>query len=149
VHFVTILEAFAGLEAEQAKFDRAERLIGASEALNARIRGVRAAPQADRHRRWSAGALRALGEERGAAERAAGRAMPLDEALAYALGRTARPSDGETPAAEAGPLTRRQWEVARLVARGRSNREIALDLVISERTAERHVEDILNRLGLG
>jgi non-specific serine/threonine protein kinase len=38
-------------------------------------------------------------------------------------------------------------EVARLIAGGRSNKEIAAELVISRRTAEGHVERILNKLG--
>jgi non-specific serine/threonine protein kinase len=37
--------------------------------------------------------------------------------------------------------------VAALVARGRTNREIAAALVISERTADAHVQNILNKLG--
>jgi DNA-binding NarL/FixJ family response regulator len=45
-------------------------------------------------------------------------------------------------------LTRREREVATLVARGASNRQIAGDLVIAERTAERHLENILAKLGL-
>lgn len=45
------------------------------------------------------------------------------------------------------PLTRRQREVARLVAEGQSNRDIAATLVVSERTAEYHVQQILNALG--
>lgn len=45
------------------------------------------------------------------------------------------------------PLTRRQREVARLVAEGQSNRDIAGRLVVSERTAEYHVQQILNTLG--
>jgi ATP/maltotriose-dependent transcriptional regulator MalT len=45
------------------------------------------------------------------------------------------------------PLTRRQREVARLVAEGQSNRDIASTLVVSERTAEYHVQQILNTLG--
>lgn len=45
-------------------------------------------------------------------------------------------------------LTGREREVARLVASGASNREIARTLAISERTAERHVANILAKLGL-
>jgi DNA-binding CsgD family transcriptional regulator len=44
-------------------------------------------------------------------------------------------------------LTRRGREVAELVAQGLSNRAIAERLVLSERTVEWHVEQILNRLG--
>jgi len=45
-------------------------------------------------------------------------------------------------------LTERERAIATLVAKGRSNRDIADELVISERTAERHVANILAKLGL-
>ena len=51
------------------------------------------------------------------------------------------------PDGPAARLTPRQQEVARLVARGLSSREIATALSITERTAENHVEHILTRLG--
>lgn len=47
-----------------------------------------------------------------------------------------------------GPLTRRQLEVAELVAAGLTNRQIAERLTLSERTAENHVQHIMDRLGL-
>ncbi|RAS70111.1 non-specific serine/threonine protein kinase [Lentzea atacamensis] len=46
------------------------------------------------------------------------------------------------------PLTRREQEVAALVAKGLSNKEIAARLVISQRTAEGHVERVLVKLGM-
>jgi DNA-binding CsgD family transcriptional regulator/tetratricopeptide (TPR) repeat protein len=46
-----------------------------------------------------------------------------------------------------GGLTRREREVAKLVADGMSNRVIAETLFIGERTVESHVSNILNRLG--
>ncbi|MFB4312405.1 AAA family ATPase [Actinomadura sp. GTD37] len=46
-----------------------------------------------------------------------------------------------------GPLTARESEVMRLLARGRSNREIAEELVISPKTASVHVSRILAKLG--
>jgi DNA-binding CsgD family transcriptional regulator len=45
-------------------------------------------------------------------------------------------------------LTRRQVEVLALVAEGRTNREIAAALVISEHTVARHVQNILGKLGV-
>lgn len=48
----------------------------------------------------------------------------------------------------ASPLTQREQEVAGLIGRGFSNRQIATALVISERTAESHVSHILTRLEL-
>jgi len=47
----------------------------------------------------------------------------------------------------AAPLSPRELQVARLVAGGRSNKEIAAELVIAQRTAEGHVERILAKLG--
>uniref|UniRef100_A0AAU2A9D3 LuxR C-terminal-related transcriptional regulator n=1 Tax=Streptomyces sp. NBC_00093 TaxID=2975649 RepID=A0AAU2A9D3_9ACTN len=44
-------------------------------------------------------------------------------------------------------LTRREWEVAGLIALGMTNRQIAERLVISRRTAEGHVQRILGKLG--
>ena len=46
-------------------------------------------------------------------------------------------------------LTRREWEVARLITQGLSNRRIAQHLVLSERTVDSHVSHILRKLGLG
>lgn len=45
-------------------------------------------------------------------------------------------------------LTEREREVAVLIARGKSNRDIAQELFVSERTAATHVSNILNKLGL-
>ena len=48
-----------------------------------------------------------------------------------------------------GPLTRREQDVAVLVARGMSNSQIAASLVISVRTVETHVQHIMDKLGCG
>jgi DNA-binding NarL/FixJ family response regulator len=45
-------------------------------------------------------------------------------------------------------LSDREWEVAVLVARGLSNRQIAADLIVSERTVDTHVSHILRKLSL-
>jgi len=47
-----------------------------------------------------------------------------------------------------GQLSPREREVVRLIARGRTNKEIAKRLSISERTVERHRSSIMNKLGL-
>ena len=47
----------------------------------------------------------------------------------------------------AGGLTARERELARLIAQGKSNREIGQELVVSERTVGAHVQNILGKLG--
>jgi DNA-binding CsgD family transcriptional regulator/tetratricopeptide (TPR) repeat protein len=51
------------------------------------------------------------------------------------------------PGGAGGPLSRREHEIARLVARGLTNRQIAAEAHIAERTAENHVQHILTKLG--
>jgi DNA-binding CsgD family transcriptional regulator len=58
------------------------------------------------------------------------------------------PTDLQSAKAQFGGLTRRQREVASLITAGRSNREIADKLCISERTVETHVTAILSMLNL-
>ncbi len=81
-------------------------------------------------------------------------ARPLSDDIAL-LARRARiplgPDDeGDTPAPEPDRLglTAREFEVLRLVAAGRSNREIASELFISAKTASVHVSNILAKLGV-
>jgi DNA-binding NarL/FixJ family response regulator len=73
--------------------------------------------------------------------------LTADQAVTYALGN--KPAAAPPPAAAAVPaaLTRRERQVAELVAKGASNKDIATTLVIAQRTAESHVENILTKLG--
>jgi DNA-binding CsgD family transcriptional regulator len=83
-----------------------------------------------------------------------GRAMSFEAAIAYALSEdeyTSSISPTEGPPHEMLPvvrLTRREREIAVLVARGKTNRQIAANLSISEHTAATHVMRILKKLGL-
>jgi len=91
-------------------------------------------------------AFRALGDLDGAA-------LELDAAreVFARLGAAPDLAALDAEAGRAGPadphgLSRREREVLRLVARGKSNKEIARDLFVSERTIDRHVSNILARL---
>jgi DNA-binding NarL/FixJ family response regulator len=48
-----------------------------------------------------------------------------------------------------GGLTKREVQVLALVAAGKSNRAIATELFLSEKTVERHLSNILTKLGVG
>jgi DNA-binding CsgD family transcriptional regulator len=66
-----------------------------------------------------------------------------------ALGRTAPRAPGRTARDHPMGLTRRESEVAELLAQGLSDSAIAEKLVISRRTAEHHVSSILAKAGVG
>jgi non-specific serine/threonine protein kinase len=85
-----------------------------------------------------------------------GRAMSFEQSTEYALTLMTPPEPtpaepasraaGRPTDAEAAPLTPREREVAVLVARGCTNREIARELVLSERTVDSHVRNIMGKL---
>ncbi len=76
-----------------------------------------------------------------------GRAMTLEQAVAYALGGNMAEPPAQ-PEAKPGDLTPREREVAALVAHGLTNRQIGQALVLSEQTAATHVRNILGKLNL-
>ncbi|MBZ5740360.1 ATP-binding protein [Nocardioides mangrovi] len=78
-----------------------------------------------------------------------GSLITLDQAVDFALDpdRDDLPAEAAPGEAETHPLTKRELEVADLVAEGLSNPQIADRLVISVRTAQGHVENILRKLG--
>jgi DNA-binding NarL/FixJ family response regulator len=85
-------------------------------------------------------------DEVSAAIRAAHRGeLPLDPAIARGLTSSLRAEARDGPDAE---LTTREIEVLRLLGGGKSNKEIAAELQISERTARTHVSNILGKLDL-
>ena len=95
--------------------------------------------------------LKGLGPHAFAAAWAEGRRVPVEVMIDHALGRVSLPGPAAgAPDADMGvsrPLSAREWQVARLVTRGLSNREIGKTLTISERTVDAHVQHILNKLG--
>ncbi|MER6664636.1 LuxR C-terminal-related transcriptional regulator [Amycolatopsis japonica] len=129
--------------------DNCEHLIVAcAEFVAARWERVGLAPEFAAslpHAKHTAAARAAIGDTRFDRAYDAGRAMPADEAVNYALGEPARKPDGVTEK----KLTTRETEIAKLVAKGLTNRDIAARLVISQRTVDSHVEHILAKLGFG
>jgi non-specific serine/threonine protein kinase len=134
------LEALATIAVARGDFVRAARVFGAAEVL----RGPAGAAVPPYERRIYDEARQQL--RRGLTPSAAsaawsqGRRLRPEQAVAYAFG------DSEEP--EANPLTSREREVLELISRGMSNRAIAQQLVITEKTTEAHVSSILRKLGL-
>ncbi len=77
--------------------------------------------------------------------------MNFNSAIAYALEEKPAPGRGTDPGPEprSAPavLTKREHQIAELLAAGLSNQEIASKLVLSRRTVEGHVEHTLTKLG--
>ena len=78
----------------------------------------------------------------------AGSAMSLEQAIDEAQNLPLKPDATPQAIDLPGGLTRRELEVVALIERGLSNREIADELVVSTRTVEKHVANILSKLGL-
>ncbi|MGW0183365.1 ATP-binding protein, partial [Nocardia sp. NPDC003345] len=141
------LEALAWIVDTPAGAERAAVLMGAAEGLwpkGARVTTV-FHNMAGFHEECERSARAALGDRRYEAAHRQGCAMGMEAAVSYALGVPAAEAGGGTE--RAPKLTRRERQVADLVAQGLSNRQIATKLVISQRTAQGHVENILNKLG--
>jgi predicted ATPase/DNA-binding NarL/FixJ family response regulator len=139
------LEVLAWTAAAEAAYERAATLLGVAEAVWQAAGAALFSDLIDFHDDCAAQAHRALGDRAFTLAARRGRALALDDLIAYALGEQERVAES-LPVAEA-VLTRREYETATLVAQGLSNREIAAKLVISQRTAEGHVEHILAKLG--
>jgi DNA-binding CsgD family transcriptional regulator/tetratricopeptide (TPR) repeat protein len=135
----------------------AARLMGATEAVRERA-GVSITPEFQRDLEQAAAVARsALGEETFRIAVASGETTPLDrltaEALDWVHSLPLPVSDSGTPAphhtappAAPGGLSPREIEVLRLLAGGKSNREIAAALVISLNTVARHVSNIFDKV---
>lgn len=141
-HIVTAsaLDLLARDAASRGAHERSALLLG---AVNALCQATGFAPLSDDHARCADTVAAALGHaayERALAE--GGRHDSPAQAIDFAL------DEGKAaPAGRAKPLTRREQEVCGLVAGGLTNRQIAVALSLSPRTADRHVENILTKLG--
>jgi DNA-binding CsgD family transcriptional regulator len=142
-----VFETLGWIAAASDRGERGATLLGAAEAIW-RLNGpsMSGLPYIASQRRAGETLARgALSEE--AFEQAFhdGLALSTTDAVSFALEEAARVTAVSTP--EGSPLTKREDEVAELIGGGLSNREIAARLVISQRTAQGHVENILRKLG--
>ncbi|WP_214401055.1 ATP-binding protein [Pseudonocardia lacus] len=123
--------------------DRAARILGALHRRWPRTGTALAGygSLVDHHRRCCREARRRLGADGYAEAHADGAAQHLDDVVELVLN-DPRPGEASTP------LTRREHEVAELVAQGKTNKQISSTLLIALRTAEAHVEHIRAKLGV-
>ena len=148
------LEVLAEIAATRGQAERSARLRGAAEAMLETtgvtlMRGLvtRFAPE-------ETVARTSLDPEVYARALGQGRAMLTEQAVEYALASDTSPEPvGPTGSSAPGDvvprlLTRRERDVAELVGRGLTNRQIAAELVISTWTASTHVRNILGKLGI-
>jgi predicted ATPase/DNA-binding CsgD family transcriptional regulator len=139
------LAVLAGIAADTGDVDRAARILGAQAALLASI-GVPLAPadQTVLTRDIEMARTRLVGRDWEVAW-ATGSALSAEQAVALAT------RDDGVPGASldgGGPLSRREVQVAGLVAEGLTNRQISTALSISEKTVGTHIEHIMAKLDL-
>lgn len=146
------LEGFAMLAAAESDPELSAQLSAAAEAQRERIHPPLPGMLERILQRRLEPARLALGTEALASARARGRAMSLEEAIDVALRPPPDRSAVTTPAAGHsrgqgnGALSPRESEIAVLVTSGLTNTQIAAQLVISRRTVQTHVNNILHKL---
>lgn len=88
-----------------------------------------------------------LTDEEFEAEQAIGRSLSLEQAVRYVESLNQQLTHSTSAQKQFGGLTLREREVAALIAQGKSNGEIATELVVGKRTIETHIANILSKLG--
>ncbi|QUH00779.1 tetratricopeptide repeat protein [Saccharopolyspora erythraea] len=144
------LDTLAWTAGIQGRHERAARLFGAASAM---WEALRAAPAYYStfeigHDEHVSRVREALGDRDFQEAFDRGYEMPPAAAHDFALEskKHARAATARRDNVHPMPLTRREREIAELVAQGRTNKEIAEGLVIAQRTVEGHVQNILTKL---
>jgi non-specific serine/threonine protein kinase len=143
-HLAWTTETLAWVSVDLGRYERAARLLGVAAGFWARTGSGLAGTWRTYHDTAVARLGRSLGERRLGGEIAAGTSLDRAAAVAFAL------EEVPSPAARGPDLTLspRELEVAALVAEGCGNREIGERLFLSPRTVEKHVEHVMNKLGV-
>jgi predicted ATPase/DNA-binding NarL/FixJ family response regulator len=142
-HVALAFEVYAFSLIDLGEPQKAALMLGAADGLWKRME-AKQGPLWDNLLRESVEALlKTMSEGALAKARARGAALSVTDALLVIKGE--RPASAPPPGRS--PLTKRELEIAHLVAQGLSNRQIAERLVISKRTADSHLEHILTKLG--
>jgi non-specific serine/threonine protein kinase len=141
------LDALAWISASLTDYERSARIQGAALSAWESIPRQLPEPFQEHAARCAELTRREIGAKRWTALTDEGRHFDPDAAIAFAL--QEQDEDVPTPHREEGRsrLTNRELQIVELVARGMTDREIASELVISQRTAESHVQHILTKLG--
>jgi predicted ATPase/DNA-binding CsgD family transcriptional regulator len=141
------LDALAWIAASRHETARSLVLLAAADTAWAAIPAPLPVALRTHHEEAMGAARKALPAAAFQAAIAHGSAMDQAGAVAFALGE----SSPRRPAARVDQprLTRRERDVAALVAQGMSNSQIAATLVISVRTVETHMQHIMDKLGCG
>lgn len=142
------MEVIAWVAEAQGHHARAAQLLGAIQSAWHSVGATLFKHLSDDHAKCEQQARNALGAAAFVEAFVKGRDLDFDETVALALRRSTRSRPPSPVPTHAPELTARELEIAELVAKGLSNREIAATLVISPRTAEKHLEKILTKLGL-
>jgi non-specific serine/threonine protein kinase len=140
------LESFGEAAAAAGDAERALRLAGAAAALRAADGRPPTAPEQARLDRWLERVAAGVSSDVRASAWAEGQGMTREDAVAYALADA--PSTPPGPPGPPAGLTPREIEVLRLVAQGKTDRQIAADLIISEKTVGRHLDHLYTKLGV-
>ena len=141
------LEVLGWIAASHRRFERSARLQGAALSVWDSIPRHVPEPLRGHATRCEQATRRALGRDRYESLVEGGRGLERVAAVALGLGHEPASRVATSPRGSRAALTRRELEVADLVARGMTDRDIAFELVISQRTAESHVQHILTKLG--
>ena len=146
-----ILASLSGLAAALGQSRRAVRLGAFAAAVSASYHTPLIPFSAALLREGLALARQRLGEESYAVAWAEGAAMPRDQAIAEALAVEVAPPAARLASRSDGPygdLTPTERQVLRLLAVGRTTKEIAAELVVAVSTVDRHITHIYGKLGV-